>query len=108
VLVVLLAGCGDEEEAAKCEMPAPLLGEFDPRAPEYLVAYRDDVDVEVETERLAAEYGFEPKTVGYAWFTVDVSIGEETREALRCEPSVEYIEYNGIVKPTVARAARGL
>lgn len=104
VALITLGGCDDSdaEPEAMCEMPAPLNGEYDPRAPNYIVGYEDGIDAEAETERLAAKYEFEPESVSERYFVVEVSIGEEVREALRCEPSVEYVEYEVIFEPAVA------
>ena len=60
----LLIGCRDiTDPRAACVNRAPLDGQFDPRAPGYIVIFRDAVPVRTEVNRLAAKYAFTPKFV---------------------------------------------
>jgi hypothetical protein len=84
-----------------CADSAPLLGTPDPAAPGYIVRFRDSVDAQAEASRLAARYGFVIRFVYQAaikGFSADLSPATVT--ALRCEPSVAYIEYDGVVTAT--------
>jgi hypothetical protein len=114
VLSLGVLGCGDDREDTSCQpsaaatakqaspmqcaTPAPLSGLFNSCAPGYLVQFRDGVDAEVETQRLASLHGFEP----YAVFTLAIrgfasQLSPELREAIRCEPSVKVVEYEAVV-----------
>jgi hypothetical protein len=56
------------------------------------------VDPTAETQRLATKYDFVPThvyTAALAGFSADVP-ADVTRD-LRCEASVQYIEYDGVV-----------
>jgi hypothetical protein len=81
-----------------CLQPAPLLGQANPMAPGYIVVYHSGVDPVAETSRLAARYGFIPTHVytaallGFSASLTPMSVG-----GLRCEPSVSYMEHDGVV-----------
>jgi hypothetical protein len=81
-----------------CADSVPLLGTYDPRAPGYIVRFKDSVDAVAEAARLAALYGF---TTTFVWqaaikgFAADLS--PATVSVLRCEPTVASIEHDGVV-----------
>ena len=81
-----------------CDTPAPLLGHFDPGAPDYIVTFRAGVDAQAETAQLATQYGFTPTFVytaalhGFA-----AALLPETVADVRCEVSVAAIEYDQVV-----------
>ena len=80
-----------------CLQPAPLLGQANPIAPGYIVVYHPGVDPVTETSRLAARYGFTPThlytaaLLGFSASLTPTSVG-----GLRCEPSVSYMEHDGV------------
>ncbi|MBI4595991.1 MAG: beta-propeller domain-containing protein [Candidatus Tectomicrobia bacterium] len=80
-----------------CEDPAPLVGQPDPRAPSYIVGFHSTVDGEAETARLAAKYGFQPRSVFTSIGGFGAELSREVVAELRCEPAVAYIEYDGVV-----------
>ncbi len=109
VLSIILAGtaaCGSSDASGPaaeplsalqpaCEDPAPRLGAPDPRAPGYIVVFHASVDAELETARLAAAHGFQPR---YVWTAaLEGFSGDLTREVvadLRCVSTVDFIEHN--------------
>jgi len=111
VLSIILAGtaaCGSSDASGPgpeplaalqpaCEDPAPLLGAPDPRAPGYIVVFHASVDAELETARLAAAHGFQPR---YVWTTaLEGFSGDLTLEVvaeLRCVSSVDFIEHDQV------------
>ena len=101
--VLALSACGDDVAPAPdppsgCSNPAPLVGEYDPRAPGFLVMFHPGIDTQTETERLATEYYFEPR---YVYSTIpgfSAEFDESTLEAIRCEESVSRVQYNSFVE----------
>jgi hypothetical protein len=98
-LVSLVSACADSPStSAPCSNPAPLYGEFDPRAPDYMVKLRDGVNVDDEVARLEQLYGFSATSVfrfsinGFA-----AEFDDDVREMLRCESSVEWVEHDAII-----------
>ena len=105
VFLPLLAACAGSTGLAadaslavpRCSGPAPLLGEYDPAAPGYIVVFRDGVSGRAETARLASRYGFEPVHVyEFALSGFSADLPARTLLALRCESTVRYIEHDGI------------
>ena len=81
-----------------CADPAPLLGGPDPRATGFIVVFHGTIDAELETARLAAAYGFQPRhvwTTALEGFSADLS--REVVAGLRCESSVDFLEHNQVV-----------
>jgi hypothetical protein len=86
--------------APPCSDPAPLLGTPDPPAPGYIVMFKDGIDGRQEAERLAEHYNFELRHIyefGQTGFSAEMP--PEVVAALRCEPSVKYVEHNQVVEP---------
>jgi hypothetical protein len=80
-----------------CLQPAPLFGQANPAAPGYIVVFRSAVDPVAETARLAARYGFTPThvyTAALLGFSADLT--SPTVARVRCEPSVSYVEHDGV------------
>jgi peptidase inhibitor I9 len=81
-----------------CLQPAPLLGQANPMAPGYIVVYHSGVDPVAQTSRLAARYGFTPTHVyTAALLGFSASLTPASVAGLRCEPSVSYMEHDGVV-----------
>lgn len=81
-----------------CPDPAPVRGMYDPRAPGYIVVFHDSVDASVETARLAETYGFTPRHVyESALRGFSAVLSPEAVAGVRCQATVDYLEYNGIV-----------
>jgi uncharacterized protein YdbL (DUF1318 family) len=50
--------CSAAAPSATCEHPAPIMGKWDAAAPGYVVAVRNDTDLETVLTRLARKYNF--------------------------------------------------
>ena len=82
---------------APCADSAPLYGAPDYRAPGYLVQFHDSVDAAAEAARLGNLYHFTPGSmwdVGIKGFYA--AILPTTAAQVRCDPVVEYMEYDQI------------
>ena len=97
--LLLAAACQNSTDPRlSCLEPAPLLGQANPMAPGYIVVFHPGVDPAAETSRLAARYGFTPThlytaaLLGFSASLTPTSVG-----GLRCEPSVSYMEHDGVV-----------
>ena len=81
-----------------CDDSVPLLGTYDPTAPDFIVRFQDTVNATTEAARLGALYGFTATHVYEAalkGFAADIPLATVT--VLRCEPKVQMIEYDGVV-----------
>jgi hypothetical protein len=103
----LSVGCDNDSSPASpnepiqpaCANPVPLSGKYDPRAPGYIVVYHADVNAAQETTRLAALYAFTPRSVwtsALQGFAADLT--PEVVAAVRCEATVDYVEYDALVQ----------
>ena len=102
VTVGVAVGCRGPDPSAPaiglCAHAAPLLGKYDPRAPDYIVVYIDFVDSIAETDRLAALYDFIPKyvwPVGLRGFVAELM--PAVVEELRCESRVKSVSHDMFV-----------
>jgi hypothetical protein len=92
--------------APHCNTPAPLKGSYDAKNKGYIVKFHDGTDARVETERLANVHGFALRRV----FAVDTGgsfsaeMSPSTLAAIRCEMSVDYVEYDVWIRVTERRA----
>jgi hypothetical protein len=101
---VIVAGCSESAFAPEaivlspqCEAPAPLQGRFDPRAPQFIVVFDQGIESSEETPRLAERYGFTPRFVyTHALEGFSAVLEPEMVAGIRCEPSVKYVEYDGV------------
>jgi hypothetical protein len=91
---------------AACDSTAPnhcvtVEGQLDPQAPDLMVSLRNGVDPIAMSDTLAARYGFTPSNV-YDWsnfFTIPAPQPAAVLAGLRCEPSVQAIEYDQHTNP---------
>lgn len=80
--------------APACSNAAPLNLSEAP-APGWIVVYKDGVESDVETPRLIAKYGFAPRFVYSAALEgFGSELSHQQLAAIRCEPTVQYIEQN--------------
>ena len=99
--MLLLAGCNRSGESGvllPCSDPAPLNGKPDPAAPGVIVGLVSGVDATEESSRLAKKYSFTVEHVYDvldAFFTPDMT--PEALDRIRCEPTVRYVDYNGLL-----------
>jgi len=72
------------------------LNQYNPEAPGYLVKFKDGVNTAQAAQTLAQKYGFTPV---YIWEALGgfatPDLPRETIAQLRCEPVIDYMEYNG-------------
>jgi hypothetical protein len=79
-----------------CSRPAPLEGEANPDAPDYIVKLKSEVKEPArEASRLAKRYGLR----GFDYLEsmrllLRVTLTPSSLAALRCEPAVEYVAHN--------------
>jgi hypothetical protein len=83
-----------------CDDPADLSGQPDSTPQSFIVAYRQGIDAQDETERLAAECGFRPEHISQldpGWFSAQldrVQLG-----CVRCDAVVASVVVNHPVFP---------
>lgn len=111
ILVCVAAGAGlptaSRAQRPACPRPAPLAGRPHPAAPGYIVVYHDSVDALAETARLAGRYGVSPRHLyrtAVRGFSAELE--PEVLQALRCEPSVNWVEHIavgclGVINPAI-------
>ena len=101
-VLLLIATFSTTAEAVEpsCVHPVPVHGEWDDKAPGYIVAYTSDVaDPNAKTLELSRRLGFKVgeqfKSIR-AFFTPALSA--ESLARLRCEPGIRYIEHNAVTR----------
>ncbi len=108
-LAILVLACGQsmvcaaaapqkpEVLAPACKNPAPLQGEWSPNAAGYFAIFKDGVDGPKATVSLVKKHGFavEGDLSMAGMFLVRV-LTPRQMAALRCEPQIRLIEYNGM------------
>ena len=107
VLAVLSVGCREtitspdalfELLQPSCFSPAPVLGQFDPQAPGFIVVFDSGVDASAEAPRLGGLYGFTPQYVfTHALQGFSAQLTPATLAAIRCETSVDYASFDARV-----------
>ncbi len=100
---VVVAACSKEPTspiasrvvAPACTNPAPLVGQFNPRAPLLLVIFRDGVAADAEISDLTAKFAFTPVL---RWpFGFAALLTPEALAGVRCEASVRLVEHDGLL-----------
>lgn len=104
VLAVLSVGCQQGVTSPdspfallqpSCLSPAPVLGQFDSRAPGFIVVFDSGVDASAEASRLEGLYGFTSRYVyTHALQGFSAELTPATLAAIRCEASVNYASFN--------------
>jgi hypothetical protein len=75
-----------------------VLGQFDPGAPGFIVVFDSEVDASAEAPRLGGLHGFTPDYVfTHALQGFSAELTPTTLAAIRCETSVDYVSFNGLV-----------
>jgi len=102
----LLGSCGGDTTALYnpkssgtiyCNNPVPLNGQYDPATPGYIFVFNNGTNVQTKVSRLDSIYDMQVKSIyesALLGFSADMS--GDTREQLRCEASVQYIEYDAL------------
>ena len=81
-----------------CESPAPLLRTPDPRAPGYIVVFKDGTDVDRAVAELAGRYGFRTKYVyrgGPLGFAAEMTGAQVA--GVRCASTVRYVDHDAVM-----------
>lgn len=108
IMFVTVAACSDsqvptvlpvDDSLLSCAEPAPLLGEpADGREDDYFVCFKEGVNVQEESARLAEKYGFTPRYVyGIIPCLAVRDLPQEIVDSLRCEATVDHLSYDGSV-----------
>jgi len=101
--VIVAAGCGDGDSDIMveplCDDPAPILNKPDPDAPGIFVKLVDEAAVNSEILRLISTYDFTPEEIIEITNTFFAFLDDWTIELLRCDDSVEWMEWNAVKRP---------
>jgi hypothetical protein len=92
---VLVSACHSATEpTGAC---VAVLGQFDPRAPDFIIEYKTGTDPIATTSMLSAKYFFTAKFLYTAppGFAADLSAAAV--KGLQCEPAVKLIEHDAIM-----------
>jgi hypothetical protein len=94
VVAIASAGCAGAPRIAEppCDRPAPILGQYDGRAPGYQVKLRDP---KLPAREVLSRYGLEPRFVGSGgeWASLDL-VAPQKIARLRCDRDVESIQFD--------------
>ena len=91
---VLVSSCGSATEAAGC---LAVQGQFDPRAPAFIIEYKTGTDPIATTAMLSAKYSFAAKQLYTAPPGFAAELSTAAVNGLRCEASVKLIEHDAIM-----------
>jgi hypothetical protein len=81
-----------------CEQPAAIEGHLDPAAPGVIVIVRAKADLGALVARLASTYNIDVSVLQTLHgFTVH-TVTDDTVAHLRCEPDIESVAYNELLK----------
>ena len=81
-----------------CEHPAPVGGHADPAAPGVIMIIRDDADLYALAARLKQTYNIDVSVVPSQHQFMLRSITDTVVTHLRCEPDIQSIVYNQVLK----------
>ena len=89
-----------------CDDPAPILNSYDPKGLGYIVIFHDGTDARLESGRLAEVHGFTLRHIfsGKSLQGFSAEISPSALAALRCDKSVDYVEFNLSTSITQSRA----
>ncbi len=97
-LLISILSCDDKPitpDISYCKNPVDLNGQFDPKAPGYIVVFNDNIDAKEEVERLKSIYALQVSHIyDSALNGFSASMSDDTREKLRCEKTIKYIQYD--------------
>ena len=100
LILPLVGACADvrtvESQTPACSNPAKLEGHRNPKAPGVFIAFKPGVEPIAATARMAKKYHFSTASQ-YSWgtiFTNDLDLN--SIPSIRCEPDVEYVEFNAV------------
>jgi len=93
--LVVATGCRSSTEPS---LPGCLKvqGQFDARAPGYIIEYKQGANPVTTTEQLSRKYSFQPTAVYTALPGFAAPLSKQAVYGISCEPSVALIEHDGI------------
>ena len=91
---VLVSSCGSATDTAGC---LAVQGQFDPRAPAFIIEYKTGTDPIATTAMLSAKYSFAAKQLYTAPPGFAAELSTAAVNGLRCEASVKLIEHDAIM-----------
>jgi hypothetical protein len=91
---VLVSSCRSATETTGC---VAVQGQFDPRAPAFIIEYKTGTDPVATTAMLSAKYSFSAKQLYTAPPGFAAELSTAALKGLQCEPSVKLIEHDGVV-----------
>jgi hypothetical protein len=86
---VLVSSCRSATETAGC---LAVQGQFDPRAPAFIIEYKTGTDPVATTAILSAKYSFTAKQLYTAPPGFAAELSTAALKGLQCEPSIVLIE----------------
>ena len=90
---VLVSSCRSATDATGC---VAVQGQFDPRAPAFIIEYKAGTDPVATTAMLSVKYTFAPKYLYTSPPGFAAELSTTALKGLECEPSVLLIEHDGI------------
>jgi hypothetical protein len=90
---VLVSSCRSATETAGC---LAVQGQFDPRAPAFIIEYKTGTDPVATTAMLIAKYSFTAKQLYTAPPGFAAELPTAALQGLQCEPSIVLIEHDAI------------
>ena len=103
ISLAIAAGCHDSTSQGNgyCEFPIEVSGEFDPRAPGFVILFFEEIDLDSELMRFVQVY--ENLEVGSVFDSLNgffALMDDDTLERIRCEPAIETISRDAIAMTT--------
>ncbi len=93
----VLAACGAPTAPGKVKgVCIPIAGQFDARAPGYLIGYVKGVDPVAKTAELAAKFMFTPTYVYTAPGGFGAQLSDRALVGVSCDASVALIEHDAV------------
>jgi len=98
VCAAVVDGCGAAEQLTTGPLPTCLTvkGNFDPRAPGFIISYKPGVDPIATTKQMENKYGFKATHVYTALAGFSAELSSAAVIGVSCEPSVDSIEHDAI------------
>jgi hypothetical protein len=107
LMLLSVSGCAEtgpyRDMRPSCKAPARLQGHFDSRAPGFVIELRPTADASSVADDLATRYGFPVRPL-YPADSLIITTGSMTPRAvaaLRCDPAVETISHEVILKHVI-------
>ena len=92
---VLVSSCRSATETAGC---LAVQGQFDPRAPAFIIEYKAGTDPIATTAMLSAKYSFSPRFLYTAPPGFAAELSTAAVKGIQCESSVKLIEHDAVAR----------